>query len=201
MVRHHLCSSIWVLYISSLFLFLTCSTCFLDQVEGQVLFEIEPAGYVKDLLIATNCILSGGGSVKPYASCIGCIQEDAQQCVTDMRFNASGTVPDGCDFYSLTAGGKPGCCADFFYQSRPETIFMETSAYPSAFTCLEDIGCQDSEIYKNLKRECLANSCPNQYACVHLMSPANQQTRPSLLLQLFSIVLTTVLLIYFGPLM
>ena len=97
-------------------------------VDAQVPFEINTEGYIKDMLVATNCILSGGGSIKPFADCVGCMQEDAQQCVNEMRFNTSGTVPDGCDFYSLTADGRPGCCADFLYQTRPDTIFKETSA-------------------------------------------------------------------------
>ena len=186
-------------FTSFLLFYLLISTTYgpVAFVQGQVPFEITTEGYVKDMLVATNCILSGGGSIKPYASCIGCMQEDAQQCVTEMRFNASGTVPRDCDFYSLTDGGKPDCCADFFYQTRPESIFMDTSAYPSAFTCLEDIGCQDSEIYKELKQECLANSCSNKYACVHLMSPGNkQQKKPSI--QMYSIIFTTTILLFFG---
>jgi len=166
-------------------------------VLGQVPVEITPEGYIKEMLLATNCILSGGGSIKPYASCIGCMQEDAQQCVTEMRFNTSGTVPDGCDFYSLTDNGKPECCADFFYQSRPETIFLETSAYPTAFTCLEDIGCQDSEIYKELKQECLANRCTNKYSCYHLMSPGNTHQKKAFV-QIYLITFTTIILLYFG---
>lgn len=95
----------------------------------------------------SDCLRSGGGIVPYFNSCIGCPIGSAQQCVVDMRTNASFNVQASCALGKV-GGSDESCCA---VEGKRETY-----AYRDAFRCLKKVhkSCVDTHIYAELKKEC-----------------------------------------------
>ena len=51
-------------------------------------------------LIGSNCLYIEKGEVPPYWDCEGCIVEEAQGCVDDMRYDKGGRTGIGCNLNS-----------------------------------------------------------------------------------------------------
>lgn len=101
----------------------------------------------------SDCLRSGGGKVPYFNSCVGCPIGSAQQCVLDMRRNVSFNVAPDCNLGQMSASvGKRNndkdrnCCARHGHR--------ETYAFPDALRCLENLKCDKSGIFTELKREC-----------------------------------------------
>lgn len=130
-------------------------------------------------LVGSNCELIERGTMPPYWDCMGCIVEEAQGCIDDLRFNASGLVPPKCKMSSLlqTATMQAReCCPHFNYtrgrragdkfdplniSTFPEEnerwmLDMTTwsSAYPEVIRCLGRVGCQDHLLAREIVAEC-----------------------------------------------
>ena len=137
----------------------------------------------------STCLLTGGGVVPYFNSCVGCSLTAAHQCVEDMRKNVSFNVPVGCHMDSL--GSMTGaynrikkienrrCCP------RLENVENEfTWAYRDALRCLVNIYCDDSDVYTDLHNECEA-VCPTtngsiwNLACTPSERSAAPATRPA----------------------
>jgi len=109
---------------------------------------------------ASNCVKIGRGVIPVYESCGGCKVEAAHECINDLRNNAGNNVPSSCKLDTLTgstakkAQQSQACCPKFLHDDQPESINTSTSAYPDAFLCLENIGCQNSNAYYDLLYEC-----------------------------------------------
>jgi hypothetical protein len=120
-------------------------------------------------LIGSNCLLIEKGTVPPYYDCLGCVVEEAQGCVDDMRYNKSGQVAPECNLNSARErydGAQ--CCPKFGLMldpafNQPYTggknfgrIDMQVpgSAYPSALRCIQASGCGEHVIYQQLRQEC-----------------------------------------------
>lgn len=88
-----------------------------------------------------------------YYTCVGCINEEAQACIDDMRRNTSFNLYTACNMdnilYEITA--IDACCPTFNDDGKLQYM---GSNYPSAFQCLEDVGCRDSTWYRQLQLEC-----------------------------------------------
>ena len=88
-----------------------------------------------------------------YYTCVGCINEEAQACIDDMRRNTSFNLYTACNMdnilYEITA--IDACCPTF---NDKGVLQYMGSNYPSAFQCLEDVGCRDSTWYRQLQLEC-----------------------------------------------
>jgi hypothetical protein len=84
---------------------------------------------------------------------VGCIDEEAQACIDDMRRNTSYNMNSDCNMdnilYEITA--NDACCPSFGTNGRLQYL---GSNYPVAFQCLTDVGCQDSTWYRQLQLEC-----------------------------------------------
>mmetsp|Transcript_6857 Transcript_6857/g.19970 ORF Transcript_6857/g.19970 Transcript_6857/m.19970 type:complete len:151 (-) Transcript_6857:667-1119(-) len=64
---------------------------------------------------SSNCVEVGGGIVPTYDHCVGCDYNLAQACINDMRANATGNVPIGCDMARVidrTFGPAEECCVE-----------------------------------------------------------------------------------------
>lgn len=121
---------------------------------------IESTNNVVDIsrsLIGTNCVVIERGEVPKYYKCEGCIIEEAQSCIDDMRLNRTGNVFHTCEMKSaMEFYERDQCCPKQYYDEfkKRMELHARTTAYPDAFTCLTNIGCDESTIYKELLREC-----------------------------------------------
>lgn len=62
-------------------------------------------------LVGSNCILIERGTVPPYYDCVGCVIEEAQGCLDDMRYNLSGNVDKDCQLNSaMEFYDSDNCC-------------------------------------------------------------------------------------------
>ena len=111
-------------------------------------------------LIGSNCVMIEGGTRTPYSYCTGCRIEEAVNCVEDMRYNRTGSVPLGCHLRGLLQTYEPQCCPTL--DSKTRRIDRRTSAYPFAFSCLASVGCMTSEVARSLKEECEAQCSSNK---------------------------------------
>lgn len=112
-------------------------------------------------LIGSNCILIERGEVPPYYDCVGCIIEQAQGCLSDMRANKSENVGASCAMYSASeVYDGTDCCPRFttFIKTGLDLMYVG-SAYPEALRCIEKAGCKSSVIYTQLMEEC-TSVCP-----------------------------------------
>lgn len=123
-------------------------------------------------LIGSNCIVIQRGEVPEYYDCIGCIVEEAQACIDDLRYNLTGTVGPHCSMNSMREFNTDAndCCPQFgkayrdpwsyerYTDEQLEFIQVDMlvtgSAYPEAFVCLENAGCEESLVYTDLEIEC-----------------------------------------------
>jgi hypothetical protein len=120
---------------------------------------IDSTNKVVDLsrsLIGTNCVVIERGEVPKYYKCVGCVIEEAQLCVDDMRLNRTGNVFHSCEMRSAMEFYKPEECCPQQYEDKIKNYDLNarTTAYPDAFTCLKKVGCDESTIYNELLREC-----------------------------------------------
>ena len=127
------------------------------------LFYIQNCAAVFSLrrLIGSNCILIERGDVPPYYDCVGCIIEQAQGCLTDMRSNLSENVATSCKMYSASEKvDRKDCCPKFATTLKTglDLVYVG-AAYPMALRCIKTAGCEDSVIYTQLMEEC-QNVCP-----------------------------------------
>jgi len=109
----------------------------------------------------------GGGDVPEYHECFGCIIQEAQECVYNMRRNFSGNVHPSCPFPSLSLGDLSSCCPIYRHNdpSNPVNVLPAGAAYPDAIKCLEFVGCQDTYVFKDLIEECESNCPTNPFDC------------------------------------
>ena len=57
-------------------------------------------------LVGSNCVLIERGNVPPYYDCLGCIIDEAQGCVDDLRHNTYGNVHPDCNSSTITEVGN-----------------------------------------------------------------------------------------------
>jgi hypothetical protein len=126
-----------------------------------VSFSVRVRGNFLRNLVGSNCVLIETGKSARYYSCLGCIIENAINCVDLMRSNASGDVYSECDLSKLTLTQSSSCCPRFSYneEGKKSNLLFVGSAYPAALRCIQEAGCQHSEIYSHLLHEC-ESSCP-----------------------------------------
>ena len=107
-------------------------------------------------LIGSNCILIERGDVPPYYDCLGCLIEEAQACIDDMRYNRSYNVPGDCRLKSVKEFRKDRTCCPRFGENQFGVLDLSYigSAYPETFRCMERVGCESSVIYSQLSDEC-----------------------------------------------
>jgi hypothetical protein len=121
---------------------------------------IDSANKVVDIsrsLSGTNCVVIERGEVPKYYKCQGCIIEQAQLCIDDMRLNRTGNVFHSCEMRSAMEFYEPNeCCPKQYFDDvkKRMELHSRTTAYPDAFECLKTIGCDESTIYNELLKEC-----------------------------------------------
>lgn len=112
-------------------------------------------------LIGSNCVKIERGTVTPYYMCVGCKVEEAMGCIEDMRNNKSGNVRPTCRFNHVMEGNMENrmeqrqqiaCCP--IVNGLGLLDEFEGSAYPEAFRCLVNVGCDESTMYAQLQEEC-----------------------------------------------
>lgn len=112
-------------------------------------------------LIGSNCLLVERGDYPPFYECIGCVIEEAQACVDDMRYNKSLNVPAKCAMYATSQQyDSTHCCPVIQATATGKVDLLYVgAAYPMALSCIERVGCKSSTIYSQLLKECLT-ICP-----------------------------------------
>eukprot|EP00603_Paraphysomonas_imperforata_P005062 CAMPEP_0114424162 /NCGR_PEP_ID=MMETSP0103-20121206/6543_1 /TAXON_ID=37642 ORGANISM="Paraphysomonas imperforata, Strain PA2" /NCGR_SAMPLE_ID=MMETSP0103 /ASSEMBLY_ACC=CAM_ASM_000201 /LENGTH=218 /DNA_ID=CAMNT_0001592889 /DNA_START=213 /DNA_END=869 /DNA_ORIENTATION=+ len=149
-------------------------------------------------LSGSNCVLIERGEVPIYEQCYGCSMREAFACLQDMRNNVTGNVPPGCTIEAISEKPDTGCCPKFVNHDDGThgKVLFEYSAYPMAFECLKEVGCEDTEIFTNLVAECyhVCDGVKNLYnndiffTCTAIPSPAMAHS-PSAVLLAASLVL------------
>lgn len=86
-------------YISTFFSFFISSS---GPSEGQLHRSLQTKG--------TNCILIERGSVPRYYDCNGCVIDEAQACIDDLRANKSLNVHPDCAMKSASVRYLGQCC-------------------------------------------------------------------------------------------
>lgn len=112
-------------------------------------------------LIGSNCLLIERGDYPPFYECIGCVIEEAQACVDDMRYNKSFNVPSNCAMYATSQEYNSAHCCPVIkatVKGGVDLLYVG-AAYPMALSCIERVGCKSSTIYAQLLNECLT-VCP-----------------------------------------
>jgi hypothetical protein len=112
-------------------------------------------------LVGSNCVKIERGTVTPYYMCVGCKVEEAMGCIQDMRGNKSGNVRGECMFNEVMEGNmahvmeqeQQAACCPVVNGAGVLTRF-QGSAYPEAFRCLMNVGCEESTMYAQLVEEC-----------------------------------------------
>jgi hypothetical protein len=114
-------------------------------------------------LVGSNCLRIERGTYPPNYDCIGCVIEQAQACIDDMRYNKSGNVRPQClmDGTSQTYNPAQCCPVVAVTQKTGLDLIYLGSAYPMALQCVANVGCGDSTIYKQLLKEC-RSICPDK---------------------------------------
>jgi hypothetical protein len=115
-----------------------------------------------DKQIGSNCILIETGIVPPYYDCLGCVVNEAQGCIDDMRQNKSGNVLPNCKLNTISNKRNSEDCCPKLLKNRfgiTDLAYLG-SAYPETLRCIEKVGCIDSIIYTQLVNECLT-LCPS----------------------------------------
>mmetsp|Transcript_18054 Transcript_18054/g.39294 ORF Transcript_18054/g.39294 Transcript_18054/m.39294 type:complete len:191 (-) Transcript_18054:945-1517(-) len=108
-------------------------------------------------LIGSNCIRIDRGYIPPYYDCKGCITEEAQGCVDDMRANYSYNVPSDCEINSMQEHPGLECCPRITTAITGQSdLSYVSSLYPEAIRCIERSQCAGSVIYMQLVQECLS---------------------------------------------
>ena len=135
--------------------------------------------------LGSNCIEVGGGYSPKYSLCNGCVVQNALNCISDMRHNASKNVPGGCDLTSLMVEPQPKCCAKFDesnpgknqFLNKGTTIVPETAAYNDALLCLQRSNCMcvDGICIDESSDGYNAEECPNPPCCPK-KCPSNDMT-------------------------
>lgn len=113
-------------------------------------------------LIGSNCVRIETGVVSDYYTCLGCIIEEAIGCIDDMRLNRSGNVHPHCDMAMINEVYESDICCPMMepdFSGRLDLTYS-SSAYPETLRCIQNVGCSESTIYKQLLDECLA-VCPS----------------------------------------
>lgn len=107
-------------------------------------------------LIGSNCLKVEKGTYPPFYECIGCVIEEAQACLDDMRLNKSGNVPNDCTIRSMNQIYDSRCCPVIGQTFQGLNLQYRGAAYPMALSCIEKVGCKNSAIYQMLYSECTA---------------------------------------------
>lgn len=107
-------------------------------------------------LKGSNCVKISTGQVSPYDLCMGCVVEQAIECINDMRINISGNVPANCDLNGVTEIPQIQCCPKYKADKNGFKIALvpHTGAYPAALSCLRSVGCDKTDFYSDLLQEC-----------------------------------------------
>jgi len=120
----------------------------------------------------STCLLTGGGVVPYFNSCVGCSLTAAHQCVADMRANASFNVPVNCNMDSV--GSMAGAYTNYKNIENRRCCALKnnefTYAYRDALRCLNNIYCSASAVYASLEAECelvcpVANASVWDFSC------------------------------------
>lgn len=112
-------------------------------------------------LIGSNCVQIQRGEVPEYYHCLGCVMEEAIACVDDMRQNKSSNVFPGCDMNKIMGYYESSlCCPRVGMSTRGRLgLLYISSAYPETLRCIRQVGCENTNIYAELRDEC-QNVCP-----------------------------------------
>ena len=120
----------------------------------------------------STCLLTGGGVVPYFNSCVGCSLTAAHQCVADMRANVSYNVPVNCKMDS--AGSMAGAYTNYKKIENRRCCALKdnafTYAYRDALRCLGNIYCSESAVYSSLMAECelvcpISNDSVWEFSC------------------------------------
>ena len=156
-------------------------------------WEILRALFIEE---GSSCLLSGGGVVPYFNSCIGCSLVAAEQCVDDMRSNVSFNVPVNCKMDSV--GSMAGAYTNFKKIENRRCCALEnnefTYAYKDALSCLISIYCTESDTYTNLVDEC-ETVCPvlNESVWEKACTPSQRSSGTSLAPAWFTAALSAAL--------
>lgn len=154
-----------------LFSFILSSTANLLREEDKKLIEkrdeTEHENYLLNIagrgmrrLIGSNCLSIERGDYPPFYECVGCVVEEAQACVDDMRYNKSLNVHPSCAMYATSQSyDSTNCCPQIVSIKGRLDLSYIGAAYPMALSCIEKVGCKASTIYKQLLKECYT-ICP-----------------------------------------
>lgn len=154
-------------------------------------------------LIGSNCLEVERGSYPPFYQCIGCVIEEAQACVEDMRYNRSFNVPTSCALHATSQKLDSENCCPVVERNAQGAIDLKYigAAYPMALRCIESVGCRSSTIYAQLMKECRA-VCPftdertQQTVCLAAFNEASTIMNISGILCLCFITISTLLIHY-----
>lgn len=67
-------------------------------------------------------------------------------CLNDLRRNLSGNVHPSCHIGGLNEAYDTSCCPQYIVKRKRTILKYETSAYPSALSCLRNVGCETSHV-------------------------------------------------------
>jgi hypothetical protein len=86
------------------------------------------------------------GKIPPYQKCFGCEIQQAIYCLNDLRLNATGNIPSGCRMNALNSDYDTTCCPVYIQKKKKIVLRFETSGYPTALSCLRDVGCEETQV-------------------------------------------------------
>ncbi len=75
-----------------------------EVVTGKTLISLEEFNELDETsrrLFGSNCIRIETGNIPVYYDCLGCIIEEANACVDDLRYNLTGVIHDSCAMDSI----------------------------------------------------------------------------------------------------
>lgn len=140
----------WFIY-SLLLVFLLVPLCRSSEKS-----ESSVATYLRRLA-GSNCIEIERGIVTPFYACDGCLLQEANECLNDLRLNKSSNVRAGCPINkAFTVNPGPVCCPTI-----SDDLEFVGSNYPLALRCIEKVKCASTTIYAQLLREC-QTICPGR---------------------------------------
>lgn len=108
-------------------------------------------------LAGSNCIEIERGIVTPFYACDGCLLQEANECLNDLRLNKSANVRAGCPINkAFTLNPGPVCCPVI-----SDDLEFIGSNYPLALRCMEKVKCSSTTVYAQLLKEC-QTVCPGR---------------------------------------
>lgn len=152
-----------------------------SEEEGRAILSLEEYNGLDETsrrLFGSNCIRIETGNIPVYYDCLGCIIEQANACVDDLRYNLTGVIHLSCamnsliktsDFQSMSIDAER-CCPRFHelftvqgFSLNKLDMSMAGSGYPVALRCIQNAGCGGHLIYQQLDLECLQRCSHRSY--------------------------------------